>query len=164
MLRCKRTDSSLTACMHCLKLKLTCMHALLQTQTDFHCEGFGYRDSDHTCHLYADASNCASGTQQNGVDNDGEAFDGSANDSLNWYTCRPVPCTTQAALPDSLVGYWPLDGSGADISGHGLAAADLNGEYTAGLYGQVRPSLPNRLLVHRRCHRCRTAAPNCCSS
>ena len=109
--------------MHCLKLRLTCMHALLQTQTDFHCAGFGYRPSDHTCHLYADASNCADS--------------GSANDGLNWYTCRPKPCQTQASLPPSLVGYWPLDGSGADISGHGLAAVDTNGEYTAGLYGQA---------------------------
>lgn len=93
-------------------------------ETDFNCAGFGYRQSDHTCHLYADASNCA-------------AAPGTPNDSLNWYTCRSKPCPTQSTLPGSLVGYWPLDGSGADISGHGLAATDQNGEYTAGLYGQA---------------------------
>ena len=91
-----------------------------------------------TCHMYADSSNCASGTiAENGVDNcdkngNCESFEGAPNDALHWYTCKSKPCATQASLPDSLVGYWPLDGNGADVSGHGLAAQDQNGEWVAG--------------------------------
>jgi hypothetical protein len=89
--------------------------------SDFECTGFGYTAAPQysaaydekagsggaTCHLYADSANCAGA--------------GSANDDLNWYTCKSKPCATQATLPDSLVGYWPLDGDGSDVSGHGPA-------------------------------------------
>jgi hypothetical protein len=87
--------------------------------TDISCTGFGYRASDHTCHLYEDSSNCADS--------------GAANPSLDWYTCAAKACATSASLPDSLVGYWPLDGNGADISGHGLAATTQGGEWVAGM-------------------------------
>jgi hypothetical protein len=103
-----------------------------EQETDFDCTGFGYMsdslddpDIYGVCHLYADSSNC------------GSTSGGTPNDALHWYTCKSKPCATQASLPDSLVGYWPLDGAGNDVSGHGLAAADTNGEWVAGLYKQA---------------------------
>ena len=40
-------------------------------------------------------------------------------------------------LPDSLIGYWPLDGDGRDVSGNGLDAEPLNAEWVAGLNGMA---------------------------
>jgi hypothetical protein len=93
--------------------------------TDISCTGFGYRASDHTCHLYEDSSNCLGTDIQ------------APEDGMDWYTCATKACATSASLPDSLVGYWPLDGNGADISGHGLAAQATDGEWVAGLYKQA---------------------------
>jgi hypothetical protein len=46
-------------------------------------------------------------------------------------------CITQSSLPSSLIGYWPLDGDGADVSGSGLDATPSNGEWVAGMYNQA---------------------------
>ena len=43
-------------------------------------------------------------------------------------------CITQASLPGSLVGYWPLDGDGTDLSGHDLTAEPTNPEWVAWMY------------------------------
>jgi hypothetical protein len=39
------------------------------------------------------------------------------------------------ALPASLVGFWPLDGDGSDVSGHGLHGTVINEEWVTGLAG-----------------------------
>ena len=46
-------------------------------------------------------------------------------------------CLTQASLPSSLIGYWPLDGDGTDLSGNGLDATPTNAEWVAGMYLQA---------------------------
>ena len=38
-------------------------------------------------------------------------------------------------LPDGLIGYWPLNGDGTDVSGNGLDAEPLNAEWVSGLSG-----------------------------
>ena len=54
----------------------------------------------------------------------------------NWCTAGRQ-CLTQASLPGSLVGYWPLDGDGTDLSGHDLTAEPTNPEWVAGMYLQA---------------------------
>lgn len=53
-----------------------------------------------------------------------------------WCTAGQT-CLTQASLPSSLVGYWPLDGSGDDLTGNGLTANPTNAEWVAGMYLQA---------------------------
>ena len=40
-----------------------------------------------------------------------------------------------SSLPDGLIGYWPLDGDGTDVSGNGLDGEEINAEWVTGAYG-----------------------------
>ena len=37
-------------------------------------------------------------------------------------------------IPDGLVGFWPMDGDGKDISGNSLSGSAVNPDWVAGIY------------------------------
>ena len=47
------------------------------------------------------------------------------------------PSVSELHLPSTLVGYWPLDGDGTDLSGNNLDGEMMNAEWVVGMNGDA---------------------------
>ena len=70
---------------------------------------------------------------------------------LRFSCCQSMSTGTFAlettALPTGLLGYWPLDGDGTDLSENALNAEPFNGRWVSGLHGRAFEFDGNDLLV-----------------
>ena len=62
------------------------------------------------------------------------AYDANSGGTGVQFIRAPTTVSIDAHSFPALVGFWPLDGDGKDISGHGLSGKPINADWVAGLY------------------------------